>query len=122
MDLTTSYLASSCDDRGWTWPGDPSRLRSLALGLALYLDPALGHRHCRWALGLPMAGNREAFIPITKNDCRHRCCSRFGYLPTMSGWPPRWMSRAADTEHAIMHYPAERAGLPLSLSSSIECA
>jgi hypothetical protein len=30
-------MASSCDDCGWTWPGDPSRLRTLALSLALCL-------------------------------------------------------------------------------------
>jgi hypothetical protein len=28
-------MVSSCDDRGWWWPGVSRRLRSLALGLAL---------------------------------------------------------------------------------------
>src|SRR5271166_6020806 len=36
-------MASTCGNRGWMWPGDSSRLRSLALSLALYL--ALGSRH-----------------------------------------------------------------------------
>jgi hypothetical protein len=36
-------MASSCSNRDWTEPGDPSRLRSLTLSLAP--DLALGSRH-----------------------------------------------------------------------------